>query len=85
VPFGAEKEMTTASSITRQAPVTETPRQYPTEWTLYAEDQTEKNETEQASRKTLRLSEEETPGIRGIIVNTLPLKDKSTGRESRIE
>jgi hypothetical protein len=44
--------MGTASSITKQVPVAKEPREFPTEWTWYAEDQPE-NKTEQSSRKTL--------------------------------
>jgi hypothetical protein len=45
--------MGTASSVTKQEPVAKAPREYPTEWTWYGEDQPEKKEMEQASRKTL--------------------------------
>jgi hypothetical protein len=63
--------MRTASSITKQEPAAKAPRQYPTEWTWYAEDQPEKNETEQSPRKTLRLIEDEALRIKGIIIDAV--------------
>jgi hypothetical protein len=45
--------MGTISSIIKQAPAAKAPREFPTEWTWYAEDRPEKNKTEQSSRKTI--------------------------------
>jgi hypothetical protein len=67
--------MRTASRIIKQASAAEAPRQYPTEWTWYAEDQLENNETEQSPHKTLGLIEEEALSLRGIT--------KDTGEDSK--
>jgi hypothetical protein len=58
-------EMGTASNIKKHEIVTEAPREYPTEWTWYADDRPERKKNEQMPRESRRRIEEEAMMIQG--------------------
>jgi hypothetical protein len=57
--------MEAASSINRHKPVTEASREYPTKWTWYADDHSEKKQTKQAPRESLCGIEEDALIVQG--------------------